>query len=110
MNIREKLLSQVQIAEGRLETPCWLFIGGRNNGGYGYINRGGWPEGTHRISWEIHRGPIPDGMWVLHRCDTPSCCNVDHLFLGTQQDNVDDMVAKRRAKLRKRKQTMFRRF
>src|SRR5262245_11822437 len=96
MDIREKLLSRVLIADGPLDTPCWLFIGGENNCGYGYIHYQGEPEGTHRISWQLHRGPIPDGMWVLHRCDVPSCCNADHLFLGSPQDNTADMMAKGR--------------
>src|SRR5262245_7091110 len=96
--LRKRLLAQIEVSEGPIAgSPCWLFVGARNNCGYGSITYGGWPEGTHRISWQLHRGPIPDGMWVLHRCDRPSCCNVDHLFLGTPQDNVDDMIAKGRA-------------
>lgn len=51
---------------------------------------------AHRFAWAAAHGDIPDGMLVLHKCDNPPCVNVDHLFLGTHKDNVDDMDAKMR--------------
>jgi hypothetical protein len=51
---------------------------------------------THRVSWEVHIGPIPDGMCILHRCDVPRCVNPDHLFVGTKADNTADMMMKGR--------------
>lgn len=51
---------------------------------------------AHRFSWVIHFGPIPKGMQVLHTCDTPACVRPDHLFVGTQQDNMNDMATKSR--------------
>lgn len=51
----------------------------------------------HRVSWELTYGPIPDGRFVLHRCDVRTCINPDHLFLGSHKDNMRDMAVKRRS-------------
>lgn len=51
---------------------------------------------SHRFSWEITNGKIPDGLWILHKCDNPSCVNPDHLFLGTANDNAKDRMKKHR--------------
>jgi len=96
MDVKSKLLFLIQVAQGPLSTDCWIWLGSRNNGGYGYMAYNGWSEGVHRISWIIHRGPIPLGMWICHHCDQPGCLRPDHLFLGTPQDNVADMIAKGR--------------
>jgi hypothetical protein len=53
---------------------------------------------THRLAWEIKNGEIPNGLFVLHKCDNPACCNTDHLFLGTQKDNMQDALKKGRMK------------
>ena len=71
---------------------CWDWTGTRQPAGYGIIGK----VGAHRISWELHNGLIPSGLWVLHRCDNPGCVNPAHLFLGTNGDNVRDAIAKGR--------------
>jgi hypothetical protein len=77
---------------------CWIFQGSLNNDGYAQIRHDGRTVRLHRLAWEAVNGPIPKGMRVCHSCDTPACCNVAHLFLGTQRDNVRDMVIKGRFK------------
>ena len=90
-----------KVRRGPTPDACWSWIGAQGNGGYGVLGRGRRGEGNlraHRVSWEIHHGPIPHDMKVLHRCDNPQCANPRHLFLGTQKDNTDDMHAKGRGK------------
>ena len=71
--------------------PC-RFWSGNTNGRYGvvYIRGGRGQVYVHRLTWENTRGPIPDGLFVLHRCDNPLCYEPDHLWLGTQHDNLLD--------------------
>ena len=82
-------------------TGCHLWIGGADPDGYGVISRQGRrgkQERAHRVAYELFVGPIPDGICVLHRCDTPACVNPEHLFLGTNLDNVRDRDAKGRGR------------
>lgn len=78
---------------------CHVWTGGiqfrRSGAGYGKVQVGGHTRSAHRVAWEIAYGPIPAGLFVLHHCDTPSCVRAaGHLFLGTHQENMDDMVRK----------------
>ncbi len=75
---------------------CWLYLN-RSSSGYGQMKHQGRNIGAHRVSWEIHHGPIPNGSWVLHRCDNPPCVRPEHLFLGTPGDNSRDRNDKGRA-------------
>ena len=73
---------------------CWEWIAGKSHG-YGVFWINGKLLRAHRVAWSIYNGGIPEGLLVLHKCDNPACVNPDHLFIGTQQDNVDDMITKR---------------
>lgn len=79
-----------------LGTECWLWRGSLTTAGYGQMSTDGILCQAHRLSWEIHLGPIPDGWQCLHKCDRPPCIRPDHLFLGSHQDNMADRDAKNR--------------
>jgi hypothetical protein len=74
---------------------CWLWQAGTSRG-YGFLNILGKNVYAHRMSYEIHKGEIPTGMCVLHKCDTPACVNPEHLLIGTHQDNMTDRSKKGR--------------
>lgn len=88
---------------------CWLWQGQRDHEGYGLIwmrrettgKQGGFL--AHRVSWMVNVGPLDASVCVLHRCDNPACVNPDHLFLGSQVDNIRDMTAKGRVACGSRK-------
>jgi len=78
------------------ENGCWEWIGTKSQCGYGVISVGGIKVFAHRLMYTLFNGIIPDGIFVCHKCDNPSCCRWDHLFLGTVQENSRDMVNKNR--------------
>src|SRR3990167_1660574 len=81
------------------ETGCVIWLGNDDgNGRYGRFKISGRTRSAHRFAWELIHGPIPQGMNVLHKCDVSMCVNSNHLFLGTQKDNMIDCISKGRFK------------
>lgn len=97
--LQKKIIDRVKVTE----SGCWEWQRSRNPKGYGKIGiRTNGKDKTwlaHRLSYTAFHGEIPDDMLVMHSCDRPSCCNPEHLSIGTAQDNTDDMVAKGRCVL-----------
>lgn len=91
--LAERFWGKVKKGEG-----CWEWQGSINTTGYGqiYLGAGRRRSVTHRVSYELAKGPIPDGLVVMHSCDNPRCVNPDHLSVGTHADNAADRDAKGR--------------
>ena len=94
----ERFWSKVDIRD---KDECWPWIAGRNNRGYGQFKLHAVMQSAHRVAWELTYGNIPKDEWgfsleVCHKCDSRSCCNPSHLFIGTHLDNVRDMDQKNR--------------
>lgn len=91
--LEERFWKKVTVGAG-----CWTWTAHRDRDGYGQMNLDstGKKVSAHRAAWQIANGPVPDGMFVCHSCDNPSCVRPSHLFLGLPVDNTRDMIAKGR--------------
>jgi len=94
LELRRRFWGYVACHEG--QDACWLWQGGCFTNGYGQFRVGAQKLRAHRFAWKLFYGAIPKGMLVCHRCDKKGCVRPDHLFLGTQKDNIADMDAKGR--------------
>lgn len=92
-SIADRFWPKVQKTE-----TCWLWTGAKNDAGYGKLwdYEYGAPRAAHRLAWEMEHGAIPDGLFLCHHCDTPTCVRPDHMFVGTQFDNMRDAARKGR--------------
>jgi hypothetical protein len=94
MSYQEWFWHKVKLAPG---DACWVWTGAKASlRGYGQSIKDGKACVASRVAYESAYGPIPVGMCVCHRCDNPPCCRPDHLFLGTREENIQDMIGKRR--------------
>jgi hypothetical protein len=93
LSILARYWSNVKVAE---PDECWPWKASFRRDGYGQMMVNYRKYGTHRLAWLLAKGTIPEGLFVCHKCDNKACCNPNHLFLGTQEDNFNDMVQKGR--------------
>jgi len=103
--VRARFLSHIKI----MPNGCWNW-NGSNDGhkGYGKMRLNGKMQRAHRVSYYLHKGPIPQGMDVLHKCiGNYKCVNPEHLYLGTDADNVRDIILQRRRPSRKGSKNNF---
>lgn len=94
MNVNERFWIKV---DKKKEDECWNWTASKNQEGYGQFKIDDKMVKSHRFVYELLNGKIEDDLFVLHTCDNPACCNPKHLYLGTQQDNMSDMVNKKRS-------------
>jgi hypothetical protein len=82
--------------DGGSADECWPWAGALAANGYGRVRRGHKSMAAHRVAYELYWEPVPEGLCVCHACDNPPCCNPHHLWVGTIEDNTQDMIRKGR--------------
>ena len=92
-SLKDRFLAKIELIPF---STCWWWIGGTNSNFYGQIRVGDKMDSAHRVSFELYKEKIPSGLNILHSCDNTVCVNPDHLRVGTQQENMTDMILKRR--------------
>ncbi len=95
MDAKERIKSNIKLNK---ITGCWEWQGATVGNGYGLVTFNYKATRVHRLSYQAFVGEIKDGLYVLHKCDRPICCNPKHLFLGTQKENIEDMMKKCRGR------------
>lgn len=93
---KERILSKIKAVESPLGTPCWEWQGTRSKHGYGSLFSANKRWLAHRASYYAFVEPITEKDLILHKCDNPPCVNPEHLYIGTQAENVRDCIARRR--------------
>lgn len=97
--------SRVDVGE---DSSCWNWLGAKADRGYGfYAPMPGVLLRAHRVAYALNNGGIDDELFVCHKCDNPSCCNPNHLFLGTPKDNMGDMISKGRKVVQRGEQNHY---
>jgi hypothetical protein len=91
---RLPLAEKINIKSQRIG-DCIVWIGHKDAHGYGQIRMGGKWKKAHRVNYELHKGAIPIGLVIMHKCDNTSCINIEHLSAGTQTENIMDMHSKK---------------
>lgn len=92
-SIEDRLLEKIFINP---QTGCWEWLAAKDGKGYGKMGINGKHQQAHRLMYELKYGKIPKGMFACHTCDNKSCCNPDHIFIGTNSDNIRDAIMKNR--------------
>ena len=94
--MNDKALKRFLVKINKQDSGCWIWTAGTTSDGYGQFSLGGGPKRAHRVSYEHYVGEIPDGMLILHECDTPLCVAPEHLRVGTYAENTADMYERNR--------------
>lgn len=93
----DHVVSRFMSRVDKAKSGCWEWLTAKTGGGYGTFSIKGISYPAHRVLYELFNGKIPDGLLVCHQCDNPGCVNPNHLWVGTQSDNVKDAYEKGRA-------------